>query len=39
MLARVDIDPADDPLGELAEVGGEMEEQVGAGGEQEQAPQ
>src|SRR5439155_9707043 len=39
VLARVDIDAADDPLGELAEVGGEMEEQVGAGGEQEHAAQ
>ncbi len=29
VLARVDIDAADDSLGELAEVGGEMEEKVG----------
>src|SRR5204862_8157466 len=35
VLARVDVDAADDPLGELAEVGGEMEEQVGPGGKQE----
>jgi hypothetical protein len=35
VLARIDVDAADDPLGELAEVGGEMEEQVGAGGKQE----
>ena len=39
VLARVDIDPADDPLSEMAEVGGEMEEQVSAGGEQEHAAQ
>ena len=34
VLARIDIDAADDSLGEPAEVGGEMEEQIGAGGEQ-----
>src|SRR5438552_6353700 len=39
VLARVDVDAADDPLGELAEVGGEMEEQVGPGGKQEQTAQ
>src|SRR5213083_1517298 len=39
VLARVDVDAADDPLGQVAEVGGEMEEQVGAGGKQEQPAQ
>src|SRR6059058_2769598 len=39
VLARVDVDAADDPLGELAEVGGEMDEQVGPGGDEEQAAQ
>jgi hypothetical protein len=39
VLARVDIDAADDPLGELTEIGGEVEEEVGARGEQEHAAQ
>ena len=39
VLARIDIDAARDSLRELAEVGGEMEQQVGAGGEQQQAAQ
>src|SRR5206468_4017137 len=38
-LPRVDVDAADDPLGEMAEVGVQMEEQVGAGGEQQHPAQ
>jgi hypothetical protein len=34
-----DVDAADDPLGETAEVGREMEEQIDAGGEQKDAAQ
>src|SRR6266496_5299719 len=39
VLARIDIDAANDSLGHPAEVGGEMEQQIGAGGEQKHAAQ
>jgi hypothetical protein len=38
-LPRVEVDAADDPLGQMAEIGREMEEQIDAGGEQQQAAQ
>ena len=34
-LPGIDVDAADDPLGETAEVGREMKEQIDAGGEQQ----
>ena len=37
MLAGIDVDAADDPLGDAAEVGVQVKQQVDAGGEQEQA--
>src|SRR6266536_6618449 len=39
VLTRIDIDAANDSLGDPAEVGGEMEQQIGAGGEQKHAAQ
>jgi hypothetical protein len=39
VLTRIDVDAPDDPLGEVAEIGREVEQQVDAGSEQKSAPQ